>query len=297
MNCREYIIEFEERGTLSEPATLHLTICADCRKISERQTRIWLMIDGLKPVAAPSDFNFHVKAKIADAKPTDFQSPRFLPVLRYVLPLSVVVLLFGFIIYNSLNFSAANPASIAQKNSVSPGDNASVNQVAFNPSDKVKIDVEPATDEKTISATNPDIPKTDLKKPLEIAGLTNKRLNKSPKANAENNSGGGSRVGAFTKSRVILPPGISSESNSVNGVKVELPKQVGDEQLLSFLGIETVLENGKLTVKVLTKDKTGERSGVKVGDIVEKVKGDSLTVMRGTEKLEITLQNNVVQPR
>ncbi len=95
MNCREFLIVFEERSGLTEAATLHLKDCSGCQKTSREQTLVWQMIEDLPRVDAPKNFDFRVKARIADAKPTNFQ-PRFFPVLRYVLPLSLAVLILGF---------------------------------------------------------------------------------------------------------------------------------------------------------------------------------------------------------
>jgi len=65
---------------------------------------------------------------------------------------------------------------------------------------------------------------------------------------------------------------------------------LGDEQILTFFGIETVNEDGKYKVKSLQKDKEGERSGVKIGDVIEQLKGNTITILRGIEKFEITLK-------
>ena len=116
MNCRDFINEFEDRNALGETATLHLNDCADCKKINGVQTRVWQIIDRFEPVAAPKDFDFRVKARIANAKPGDFQS-RFLPVLRYVLPLSVVGLILAFVIFNGFySFDNKTVPQVAETN-------------------------------------------------------------------------------------------------------------------------------------------------------------------------------------
>ena len=76
------------------------TLNADDEKLRQ-------MLGGLKKVGAPKNFDFHLKARIANAKPEDFRKPLLLPWLRYVLPLCVIVLLAGFAIFN-LSFSAGN---------------------------------------------------------------------------------------------------------------------------------------------------------------------------------------------
>ncbi len=76
--------------------------------------------------------------------------------------------------------------------------------------------------------------------------------------------------------------------------------------MLSEIGIEIVLEDGKHEVKSVTKNSLAERSGVKVGDVVEAIDGKkisdepfsgrtikvkTLTVLRGAKKIEIALSN------
>lgn len=281
MNCQEFLIEFEERGSLSETAFFHLTICADCKKLSERQTQVWLMIDGLNQVAAPNDFDFRVKARIANAKPSDFHKPVFLPVLRYVLPLSVVVLLLGLFVFNSAYFSDnSTTPQIAQSivetprvEAVLPVNIALTNQLAFVEPENEKSAVAP------LSLNNNPSNKRDTAKPP-------KERIRTPKTSIDTDEGGGSHEFASSGANTLTPIGINLTKTTI-----------ADAQILQFFGIETAMENGRRTVKSLMKDSAAERSGVKVGDVVEKIKNNSLTILRGTEKLEITLQNNVNEPR
>ena len=297
MNCREFTIEFEERGSLSETAMLHLKICADCKKVSDRQTQVWLMIDELKPVDAPNDFDFRVKARIAQGKPSDFKAPRFLPVLRYVLPLCVIVALLSLFAYNSAYFSdapqmAQQTVEAPKINSILPINVALNNQMAFAPpenQDKIIV-APPVTDDKSL--ITPDRKRTNgSPKPIEIAASTSNRIVKTPRTKIDKNSGGSNDFSVGT-SRIRYPKGINpSRPMTVITPNAETPKPANDEQLLSFFGIETVIEKGKRIVKSVGENNVGARSGVKVGDVIETVKQNSITVTRGTEKVEISLQN------
>ncbi len=311
MNCREFIIEFEERGNLSEPAQLHLTVCADCQKASARQTNIWLLIDDFKPVAAPTDFDFHVKARIAKAKPSDFQKPAFLPILRYVLPLSVVVLVLGFFVFNSAYFfNAPNDSQSAQsetpaaKNDL-PTSVSPANQLAFALStnaaesplpkdlspDKMVV-APPQIDEKIIAGTTPfSRTRPDRKENTETAGLSsNQSANSSGKLTKDESGLGSHVLSGGNSAPVYFPKSVNPNQPKATALNGNQARPVSDEQTLDFFGIQTAFENGKRTVKSLTKEMSGERSGVKVGDIIEKVHGNSLTILRGIEKLEITLR-------
>lgn len=304
MNCREFTIEFEDRGTLSETARLHLTVCTDCRKASERQTQVWLMIDTLKPVAAPNDFDFHVKARIAQAKPSDFRKPAFLPVLRYVLPLSVAVLLLGVFVFNSTYFSTApTNNSFAQTETQTPATtknelprNIALNETtafapATNESSEKMVIAPPPTDEKIFAGTSPSKDaKPGRKEPVEVAESSNNRTLNSL-GNSEENEPVGSRVLAVNSAVILYPKNLTpNQQNQPSSSGFEAGRPIGDEGTLDFFGIRTITESGKRTVKSLDRGKQGERSGVRIGDIIERVNQSTLTIRRGTETLEITLR-------
>ncbi len=292
MNCREFLIEFEDRGALSEPAVLHLTICTDCKKLSERQTQIWQMIDRFAQVNAPKDFDFRVKARIANAQTTDFQ-PRFLPVLRYVLPVAVVVALVGLIAFNTSYFSNrnVNNLSVAEKNNPAtvqnnaPSINNPIDQTAFTPTEIAQKPTEETAPETIQPPLNNRPPRN------ETAELSPKQRQKNN--NSNNDEFAGTHDSGVSSGNTRTPKGIGSNSKS----GIILPKSPDEAMILSFdSGIETVSENGKRTVKSIKLNSVGARSGIKIGDVIEKVEGDSITILRGAERIEIKLQRTITQP-
>lgn len=296
MNCREFLIEFEERGKLSEPARLHLTVCTECKSASERQTQIWLLIEDLQPVAAPSDFDFHVKARIANAKPSDFQKSAFIPILRYVLPLSFAALLFGVLVFNSGFFAAAPTASDYAKAAPpiqnAPPLNVSPNTtLAFAPpaADNSSPVMAPANfDEKSTASANSARPSPGNRNTrIETLDL---RLDKEQPPKSKSEDGGGSRLMSVQPANPLFPKGISPNANSSAAPDIQSPKTPDEEGSFEVIGIEFDLENGKRKVKSLKSNSIAERSGVKIGDVIEKISGGVLTVVRGTAKLEITLR-------
>jgi len=300
MNCREFSIEFEERGTLSETARLHLTVCADCQKTSARQTQIWLMIEDFKPVVAPNDFDFHVKARIAQAKPSDFHKPAFLPILRYVLPLSVAVLLLGIFVINSQYFSNEPMVNdFAQKEFANSANGNEVslnvalaNQMAIAPPIKgTEMVIEPPKiDEKMLSENISHREENPAQKEsVEIAELPNNQPANSSKKRNEKVFKGNHEL-SFSPPKIIYPRNANPNLPKPLNSNMERAIPLGDEQILTFFGIETVNEDGKYKVKSLQKDKEGERSGVKIGDVIEQLKGNTITILRGIEKFEITLK-------
>jgi len=314
MNCREFLTEFEERQALSEPAQLHLNDCPDCEKTSDEQTRVWQMIDGLRQVDAPKDFDFRVKARIAQSKSADYQ-PRFFPVLRYVLPLSLVILVLGLYAFNTSFFFGDNTApQIAGTAPQTPSVRNNAPSSSSTPEQFVAVANSPqssipqsSSSENTAEDSNIKLATDEPETHFVAVKSTKKLLTESRKANPKNNSGGGGSIDKTFSSPKILTP----ENLNPNKIIDTLPNAVNqnpitDVQVLSFIGIETVSEKGSKKVIAVKPDSLAARSDVKVGDVIEAIDGKrigdkpvrmetfesrKLTVVRGAKKIEIVLQN------
>jgi hypothetical protein len=312
MNCRDFLNEFEERNRLSDAATLHLSDCADCRKISAVQTRLWRLIDGFESVDAPNDFDFRVKARIAGAKPSDFQSP-FFPVLRYVLPLSVVIMILALVVLNGI-YSLDNKTvpAIAEHNRQmpiqkqnSPAEPSTFEQSAANVSQPSEDEKSIATASKQKTGENEKETKTLDDETRLIAVRPTKKLQvKSAKDDHKNFDG--SQLNSVSPPRIFMPKGIPNlPQTNEKPSNFENANSMTAEQILLQLGIETSSKNGKWQVKTIKQNSVAERSDVKVGDWVEAIDGEKLTsepiraktiegkkltVVRGAEKKEIFLR-------
>jgi len=309
MNCREFLIEFEDRNALTRAATLHLNNCPGCQKTKAEQTRVWQMIDGLGRVAPPKNFDFRLKARIAKANANDFK-PRFVPVLRYVLPLSAIVLVFALVVFNTMFSNDGNivpqvaessvPASVEKENTFDKTFPVQFDTAGnYSPNDEKLAPITSSADKQSKESTI-------SRKESELA--TRKALKETrtgmPQKNAKDNFIG-SRDSGFTTSPEKLPQGLTNK-------KVEIvPNIIGTKKItatgtLLQLGIETILENGKRVVKAVRQKSTGQISDVRSGDIIEaidgkkltdeptpgkKIEGKTLTVTRGAEKIEIPLRN------
>jgi len=312
MNCRDFLNEFEDRNALSETATLHLNDCVDCRKINTVQTRVWQVIDGFKPVDAPNDFDFRVKARIADAKPGDFRQPLF-PVLRYVMGLSIVGLILAFVVFNGVySFDNKTVPAIAENNFQSPAQRENPLTTA-SPSEQVAVADVPQSFEDEESIVEITKQKTESKKQSRTSQSENlfvavKSRRNSQERNikeADKNSGG-SQVLSVKLAKVMTPKGIpNSPLIDKNPSNFESANPITVEQILSQLGIEAVSENGRRKVKKVNQNSVAQRSGIKVDDLIEAldgekltsepirariIEGKKLTVLRGTEKVEIPLR-------
>ncbi len=312
MNCRDFLNEFEERNALSAAATLHLGGCADCRKTSRAQAGIWRAIQEFKPVDAPKDFNFRVKARIADAKPNDLRSPLF-PVLRYVLPFSAIILILAFVVFNeiySLNDKNAlqvaesgNKLSRQKEDSALPANSSTASS-----------NIEPPPLEIRQSITGSPV-KQSLKVKRETTTFEEKNrfvvVNtvKKPQVKTTRNDGGGfdgSHVNASSAARNLTPKGLNPTKKVETLPNMGNANPVTAEQILSELGIEVALENGRRQVKKIKPNSVAERSAVKIGDVIEAIdgvkltsepvqsktiEGKKMTIVRDTKKIEIPLHN------
>ncbi len=275
--------------------------------LSAEDEKIRSLLGSLKRVGAPKDFDFRLKARFANAQPNSYQ-PQFLSVLRYVLPLGLVVLISAVVIFNSVYFADTQdrsmvaetrmPASIKEANL--PDKPASTEQI--NPADfpQPLVDVESAPRNK-ISTKMPD-----TAAPMMVARSVKKpkpeilsRVNTSEVT-------GGSRTSASTSTRVITPPGITVNQSIKTPPNSMNVKSLTAKDVLLQRGIEAVFENESWKVKSVMQNSPAARSGVRVGDSVEAIDGEKLTnklvqnktiegkklrITRGTEKIEISVTN------
>jgi hypothetical protein len=316
MNCRDFLNEFEDRNALSETATLHLNSCADCKKINGVQTRVWQIIEGFEQVAAPKDFDFRVKARIANAKASDFQ-PTLFPVLRYVLGLSVVGLVLAFVVFNGIySLDDKTVPQVAEKNVQTPIQK--VNPLSEpSPNEQIAHVIDsPTSEDKKSVANNLSVKPQQIGNKKEAKTFSNKNqliAVKSPKMprvkSSENDDKNGisSQVTLLRQATSIFPKGIPNPNRKVeNSSNFRQSSSLTPEQILNEFGIEISAKNGNRQVKTVKPNSVGERSGVKVGDVIEEIDGKKLssepisaqsievkklTVLRGAEKKEITLRN------
>jgi len=305
MNCRDFLTEFEERKRLTKAATLHLNDCPDCKKTSSEQTRVWQMIDVLPRVDAPVNFDFRVKARIANSKSTDFQS-RFFPVLRYVMPLGIIVLLLGLIAFNTNYFSGDNATQVAV---TVPPRSIEKETTASNPS-FTNQNILPTNRNENLVASrsnaNPVFVKDTQETQIATVNSKKRQRTETPKKKTEENDGMMSRDSTLSKAKVTLPPGLDPNRRIEIAPNPGNTKSFAAEEILPFLGIEIVLQNENRTVKSIKQNSLAERSGVKVGDAIEAIDGKkisgeplsgrtievkTLTVLRGAKKIEIALPN------
>lgn len=79
MNCQRFRREIEERDAERAPSRdvqEHLRLCDACRKFDEERASLRRLLAGVERVAAPPDFDFKLRARMAAAGLTDHRRPR-----------------------------------------------------------------------------------------------------------------------------------------------------------------------------------------------------------------------------
>lgn len=314
MNCREFIKEFEERGVLSSVAQTHLNDCPGCRKTTVVQTHIWQAIDALPQVNAPSNFDFRVKARIANGKPAAEIQPKFLPVLRYVLPFSAIVLVLGLLAFNTNIFFGSDAAQ--EVAILTPPTAVAAETPPVNPPSPamptVSSNVSPSfTDERFVVMTANQNTRlsSERPKPRFVVDNSVRKLPLAPrraevKDNSEEGAGYLDRTVSLP-SRVLMPEGFASNPTAANTNSVNSPV-ARSADIWSFVGVEIISQNGVQTIREVKPDSIAGRAGLRAGDVIEAVNGakfsaqtssaavselKTLTVLRGTERLEIKIGN------
>lgn len=280
--------------------------------LSAEDEKLGLLLGSLKRVDAPNDFNFRVKARIAKGKFVEAR-PRLLPALRYVLPLSLAVFVAAFLALNSFYFvDNQSVPTVAENFSPAPVQNQSL-------PDKPVLSAPPQTN--AVNRIEPEkntVAETSIPVKIETKKANENKLTyaavkaeKNPKELSplptEDEIGGGSILSSSGKPKVITPETANNANKSIENNPIAANnKSLTVEEIISPLGIETVLENGLRKVKSVAVKSLGDSSGIKVGDVIEAIDGEkisvaplnsrsievkTLTIIRGTEKIQISLHN------
>jgi len=266
--------------------------------LSADEQKLREMCCSLKKIDAPNDFDFKLKARIANTNPRDFQ-PRFGFAVRYAMPALALIFVLGLLFAYSGGFWSSNDGKTIAESSIGTTNPASPQNSAVSSFTAP----EQKTDENSaVLPANQESPKTPEK--AQVAETILRTPKKDPRENKKDFNGGSKDFG-FTRD---IPKQPSFNSNSV------LPNPQMDEKfvpmsvrdVLIINGIDADLENGKWTVKSVRANSLAESSGIKENDIIEAidsqslsaetvfnktVNGKILTVTRNGLKSQIKLQN------
>ena len=236
-------------------------IAGETEMLSSDEKSVSRLLSNLKRVDAPKDFDFHLKARIANASPGSYRPVRLFPVLKYALPLALFLLIgAAFVLTNS--YTGANVPSVA----VLPSAPALLPVSNSRPVENERTVAPIINDVRVATGTQPvgnPLPK-DYEKVARLVP-----------ANRRGSRGGSYVIGIGNAAVPIRPRGFNNaNSNNYTLTPIELvqapPLQF--RQMLMSLGIDAS-DAGEKTWKVmkLTKDGIAERSGLRVDDVMEAI--------------------------
>jgi len=216
---------------------------------NEERDEIGEMLRGLKRVEAPANFDFGLKAKIANSRPAAKNGgvSRF---ALYAVPAVLVLMVGAVLVLNSLYFAGErNVADIAPVT-----ETKSTEQPQTPPEERpgqtiAVVDSDAAGARPTIKTR----PKTTENKPRKVS----------------NDPPGGSYDAARRLQEPIYPIGLNPNNGGEIGVK----------DVFGFLGIDAAFDGKKWTVNAVKEKSIGDRIGVKPGDQPDAIDGRAISEM------------------
>jgi hypothetical protein len=275
--------------------------------LSAVDDKIRKMIGDLPAVEPPKDFDFRLKARIANASPKAYRSNAWRPAI-FAVPALALILLLGLFAFKYRSGAPDRPLPVVAAADTKAAPSPAAEPVVVPQSETASVKA-PQKLIKPLAGQGPGT--TTASKPaapvLTAASFVVRRRN-TERGNTDNGSAGSySRDSAATDPGVMFPRGLDPRR------KIETPRVNEDnssipvKSVLQVLGIDAANENGVWRVKSVSPNGEGGRAGVKVNDTVDAIDGKKmsdagnsisvkkLNISRGAEKLELTLNNAAVK--
>ncbi|MGD9563459.1 MAG: PDZ domain-containing protein [Pyrinomonadaceae bacterium] len=224
------------------------------------------LLGGLKRVEAPKDFDFHLKARIANARPESYRPTGLLSILKYAVPLGLFLAVGAGIFLYTANDPRLNddmvqvPAAAASSNSPIP--------IA---PDEPKPEVRAADESVIVASASPERPDSRKENAEPLVAST------SPEAVTERPNRGGSRD--FTSSG---DPDRRGNSADLTVRAAETPRTprglsslnpVGVKDALRMMDAEASFEDNAWVVISVRANGIADQLGMKAGDRLKSIDG------------------------
>jgi membrane-associated protease RseP (regulator of RpoE activity) len=297
MNCENFQNEFELRSALSSDAAFHLDSCAGC----QQHTRLLEMLGGLDRVEVPKDFDFQLNARIARGRPSN-GLVRLFPSMQFVLPLALIVFVISVVALSGLFYTNRSPVEPVAINDVAVP-NESNKQIYAAPAEEIIVGKNEVPPSETESG-NSSLAANKLTGVTKKIDETNRNLRTAPpNPTPDVDEGGGSRDSAVRSTPPLIQPEFDS-NRKVEGPAI--PRTATVTKLGEVWNLIGITVDG-FKVTGVGKSSVAERSGVKIGDVIQAIDGKnittdsisdeqinvrSITVVRKGAKQEIPLKNN-----
>ncbi len=246
---------------------------AEIEVLSADDQKISRMLGNLRAVDAPKNFDFRLKARIANSSIKDYGPKSLFPILRYAAPLSLMLLIGAMFVFN---------------NSVGVGDNLSVAEssepgVSAGSTGEAQSAANALGNSAEIVGQIPVVDNSGIKKRQyvsDVNAIPARRAGYSgfPRGGSRDqpmrSPQGGFRDSALKKSiPTIYPRGL----NPNMPVYPEKPPEFGNtgkftvREVFSAIGIEADFGEDAWTVTSLKKGSLAERAGILKGDLIEAI--------------------------
>ena len=221
----------------------------DEHKISE-------LLGGLERVEAPKDFDFQLKARIANARADDYRPAGLFQVLKYAVPLALLLIVGAGILLTSSNNNSIAPIVGMEKGPEIP--------------------------------TAPFQPSTDEGSTLDVAASTPMQ---DPRVDRDEKDGGrhlmardtqGASQGGSRDShprRTVDPVMTSSNSadKALTADRTITPvKRLSAKDALKLIGVDADFENRGWKVRSVKANEAAGQLGVRPGDIIKTIDGNPI---------------------
>ncbi len=214
------------------------------------------MLGALPKVAATNDFDFRVKARIAEGRPARSGFSRLVRSLRFAVPLVLLLVVGGYVGFRSLGTSTGDVNMVGEMRSANA---TPVAELVTTPDLR-----QPAKEVRS---------EADAVKPKEsapqIASIASDPVISPPVAN---NSRGGSLDGGLATSRPIYPRGVDPNAKTpVIPKEFDQPGKVLAKDVMNLLGLDVVYTESGWKVESVKQNSAAQRAGLKSGDLVEAI--------------------------
>jgi membrane-associated protease RseP (regulator of RpoE activity) len=221
------------------------------------------LLGALPRVEAPGDFDFGVRAKIAQGRG---RRTGVLPLLKLAAPLALLLVITGFVFY----YGNAEPNNLPEVVAGPP-------QTTAPASSTPEIPVVTQTPQLAQRVDEPLRPQTASARPKEAPV---RRVRDNQNSNARGGSvdmppGGGSTVFSLESANTISPPGFRSLDRNRRGNSNTAPDTaISMDSTLEFLGLTVEFAKGDSKVTAVGENSLAARAGLKPGDIIETIDGN-----------------------
>ena len=246
--------------------------------LSSEDQNVARLLSNLNRVDVPKDFDFHLKARIANGSPVEVQPFRFFPILKYAMPLALFLLVGTAFVVNS-SYSGWNVPVVAEMPYVAT-------QSATQPAGAI-ISPRPLTAESDRPTGPPDnflaaenLQSIKQRFPVEQPGGTKSPRSQRPVVRGLRGGGSYDSAGNNAPAPILSLGFGNSNSNSIrNPGGFDAPRPLEFRQMLRSLGIEADFEQSGWRVRSVTKNGVAERSGLKSGDLMEAIDNKPISTL------------------